>query len=570
MTFEILVDLSMKLRKRSRLVSQDSAEHSLDVEDISNFKQDSDSNSSSQFEEETRRAPKRNAGFVNSEDSEVCDSEYWADKYSHIEAQTGQVVSKRKLQDVGKWLKNALDDSGSRLLVLCGPPGCGKSSALRIAGKEMQCTISSWNAPDVSSRGISGTLLEDFQNFFVGAKYCSLTAVEEGEGRAEALGTHRKLLLIDDLPLGFREMEQNVDILRDIFSHAAKFSPHPLALIISANEKGINRLSRILLGPELLSSPFVSTIKVPAVTDIMAKRRLNEILQRERFLMSSNDIARIIERSKGDIRTALNDLQLSCCHNVEGGTKRFKADRMGSSNVRRKRPARRKRTPLASLGRDVTLNSYHAVSKILNNKRTETGASKYDVEELLNEAQVEPASFLSFLHQNCLDFFGNIDDIADAFSCLSDSDRLSRWQQDSGFRTDSNNCAASVGTRGFLIFNRNPIRKGWRPIRASDSYEVSREARSATKATHRRLEVVQRPASSTTYELLENIPYANIIFQSREGNFQPPQAAEAQYMQPFSRTRAPGPADEMLGGAGSSLDGKRPGDEMEEIQEWDD
>jgi hypothetical protein len=75
-----------------------------------------------------------------------------------------------------------------------------------------------------------------------------------------------------------------------------------------------------------------------------------------------------------------------------------------------------------------------------------------DVEDLVHKIETSADIFLSFLQQNYVHFFGDMDDIVTASSILADSEHiLSRWPfDDSGIRS------FKVSTFGLLICSMYP------------------------------------------------------------------------------------------------------------------
>lgn len=432
----------------------------------------------------------------------------WVQRYADTAAQTGLVVSSKKKKEFTEWLRRALDYSGPRLLMLGGPPGCGKSSVVQATCKELNCSIASWQAPFVGSRGICNALLDDFRAFFVGSRYPTLQLEDDDDAEKDATSrSGRRILLVEDLPVHITDFEQNKESLRKIFFDAAQFAPLPTVVVLSDGEKGIARLARLLLGLDMLSSPAVAKIKIPAVTSVMMKRRLKEVMAVEGFSVTPRQLDLVISTSRGDMRAALNCLQLSSATGEDDNPDGIIAD----SRKRRRPKPRTAVAPLAEISHDLTLSTYHAISKVLNNKREEDGASKYNAEDVLDEARTDTTAFLDFLHQNYLEFFGNPDDVVPTLFCLSEADTFMPWIQEADLRNDLTDCAASVVTRAFLHFNSNPSRSSWRPIKGPVSREVIREMQVHSQSACETLSNIVRPQVFSRSDLYETIAYAERI-----------------------------------------------------------
>lgn len=514
-------------RKRLRVSSQTTEESQDDVEgvrqvdgqqqveEVHEFGEDDSSDSSVQLienvDEPSPPLPKT-AAQADEEPGEPTAT--WVERYSHAQNQTGLAVSTKKFKEIQNWLRQALDYSAPRLLLLSGPPGCGKSSAVRAACKELNCDVSSWMAPVTGSYAVSMRLLDDFQAFVTGVRYASLPCDSDDDIRSDKAPSSRRLLLIEDLPIHITQFKHHRDTLRNIFSSAARIAPHPTVIILSDTEKTISRLTKYMLEPEMLATSLVVSIKVQPVTDVMMKKRLTEVVSMEGLSISRSVLDAVILSSHGDIRSALNSLQFSSVATIIDASSKHVRIRQKSG---KKRPRRNQKqaSALPEIKQDATLSTYHAISKILNNKPGEGGRSRYITEDLLEESRADPVSFISFLHHNYPSFFGDVNDVVPTLSCLSDADMLLQWQQDESIRVDLGNCAASFVTRGFLLFNLKPVRTGWRPIRGPESYEVARERRDFVEAAQTRLSSVLRPTTFSRSEFLETMPYAKQILQSR-------------------------------------------------------
>lgn len=455
--------------------------------------------------------PIREISIGQSSSQDGCQS--LVDKYSSVSCQHGLAVSARKAAEIRKWMSEALMGSCPRLLILSGPPGCGKSSAIETIAEEMQCPVFSWQAPAVGGRNVSLTLLDDFRSFLVGNRYPTLLSDDTALRQA-----NRKVLMVEDIPICATDIAQKRAMLQKVFGDLAVFAQHPTVVIISDSDKGVARTAKFMFGRDLLESSSVVTIRVPPVTDAMMKRRLIGVMREERISHRQDELNRAIALAHGDIRAALNALQF--CWNAYG-THPPVPGHFSRTNIklasgrRRNEGTRYDSSILSALGQDMMLGMYHAVSKILNNKRDANGISKYNAEDLLEDARAEPVSVLEFLHHNYLEFFGDIEDVVDALDCLSHADCLLPWRQDHLSRTGLWDCAASVATRGFLFHNLHPVQSGWRPIRGPESYEIAKEGRDHVSNARYEFSSILAPAIYTQSTLCETVPLGEQITKSR-------------------------------------------------------
>lgn len=418
--------------------------------------------------------------------------ETWPDAHAP-DSSRSLVMAPVTVNKIRKWLKQAVSTteaspSSPRALLLTGPPGAGKSAAVRTVTNELGCELCEWQAPFVSEcRGsTSRVLLESIQDFLIGVQYPSLIASvsDSAPSNSPPLG---RVLLLDDLPRSLSET---------IHSQVGKFIGlamenciHPIILILSDSSKARSKSTRAL-GLDPADSPNVLTINVPPATESAMSRVLTAAAKRQRREILPDSLNYLIQSSHGDIRAALNTLYLYALPQSYGSVLDVSVDTSDVPKKRKKKEAKRSRAvrstrtlqqPLPvdhvpGIGSDASLDTFHAVSKVLNNKRRENGLSKYDPEKVLADSHAEPAAFVSFLHQNYARFFSKSSDAAEALEILSESELLLQWRQDDVSRMSLADCAASIVTRGFLFHNSDPIQTGWRPIQGPESFAVLRAA----------------------------------------------------------------------------------------------
>lgn len=521
----------------------------------------------------------------------------WVQQYSSIQQQlqhhqkrskNARLISARKSTEIEQWLTSALDGTGPRFLLLGGPPGCGKSSALKSIAQQHNCSLITWQAPpcDNLSQSISTTLLADLNAFIVGSRYSALDENEHSDDddngnddnddddgddddskqKRKPQNVKKRVLMIDDLPVSATDAPRFRDELKHTMRHAAQFAPHPTVLVLSDSARGIARTSRMLLGIDFAILRTVKCITVPAVTDAVMRKRLREVAARKQVALSPAALDNVILLSNGDFRAALNSLQFSSCVSSSNSSasawlakgfpqvKQNVKPTAASSNSR-SRNGRRKRarftltppsttdtnnTTVASLsvqnnnnnnnndnninsnkhptiadvssssadiGADSTIGMYHAISKILNNKRDENGQSKYDVEKILAESRADSSMFIEFLHHNYPPFFGSSDDIVPVMEYVSVADTLLTWSPDDIRRSIAQDCAASFVARAFIHFNEDPVRTGWRPIHGPESRAVSDCAEQYASFAHSTVTPFTSPFVPTKRDTCDILPY---------------------------------------------------------------
>lgn len=455
----------------------------------------------------------------------------WADAHEPTSA-PALVMSTVTVNKVRRWMTAAIAGvvpNHPRMLILTGPPGAGKSTAVHILGAELGAEIAEWHAPLPNDTEVatSRTLLDSMHAFLVGVRYPSLLRASPS----------RRVLLVDDVPLSLYDSQKTRERsqeFRDILQTVASFSPNPAVVVLSDSSKARAKAARVV-GLDLFDSPNVQVVNVKQATEASMARVLEAVTKRENRRLLSDSLNALIATSQGDIRSALNCLHLYCTsagsdHAVSGGgvdpetelapraaLSRKQTSSRSSGTQKRSRSSSRHgtRTALdhvAGVGGDASLDTYHAVSKVLNNKKDFCGASKYNPEQILTDARTEPVAFMAFLHQNYPQFFSCAEDAAEALELLSESENLTTWRQGDSLRTYLGECAASVVTRGFLISNRAPIRSGWRPVHGTEEFAVKKQAFDTVRRARSSLDVERsdcsRPARSLATDL---VPYCELI-----------------------------------------------------------
>ncbi|KAJ1975439.1 RFC checkpoint protein Rad17 [Dimargaris verticillata] len=392
----------------------------------------------------------------------------WVDKYAPTTV--GELaVHKRKVQDVQNWLEQASAEAHAgptsanawshRILVLTGPPGVGKTATLRVLAATLGLGIMEWTNPihiDTGSPLEPGeyvSLARQLERFVQHAdRFSALKlSAESNERTAIALDSEldvpvhpaNQVILIEDMPnLSVPSMRTAFDNCLRRYVQPRRPCCYPLVLIISDSYSRFNLLDdslgsnvyssmqrdqlsgyRQVLPRDILSSPYVTRLAFNPIAPTLLTKALKRVLALEwqgaghkvrSVAQISGDLSVLVTNSQGDIRNALNTLQLSA------------PTRPGIAKSGPRHSRHRNSSPvLVSFreGRDSSLDLFHAVGKVLYNKRNPT-SSPMQAEGILAELPVDYDMFTLFLHQNYLSFTSDIDDIVDASQHFSDADYL--------------------------------------------------------------------------------------------------------------------------------------------------
>nr|XP_060617689.1 cell cycle checkpoint protein RAD17 [Anolis sagrei ordinatus] len=420
--------------------------------------------------------------------------ETWVDKYKP-QNQDELAVHKKKIEEVEAWLKSHIfqrqPKQGGSILLLTGPPGCGKSATVEILAKDLGVQVQEWTTPislDFTKDNFPYALNHDadfpsyqsqtslFQEFLFRAnKYPRLHMV------GESIRTERKLILVEDMP---NQLCRDPGSLHEILRRFVRTGKCPLVFIISDSFSGASN-QRSLFPKEIQEELCISNISFNPVAPTIMMKVLTRITAIENSKSKEkNDVPDktalelICKGCSGDIRSAINSLQFSSLKEYSSeniiwsqrkGNSTLKCDTLSKVKKKKKSGNPLEIQEVQAIGsKDASIFLFHALGKILYCKReptTEPGfpqlpahLSEYERNHLLVEPEVViekshmPGDLFNlYLHQNYVDFFSDIDDLVRASEYLSTADFMcSNWDA----RPTLQAYSASVATRGVMHSNR--------------------------------------------------------------------------------------------------------------------
>eukprot|EP00898_Chlorokybus_atmophyticus_P000377 jgi/Chlat1/133/Chrsp1S03222 len=330
----------------------------------------------------------------------------------------------------------------------------------------------------------------------------------------------KKLVLIDDLPYA-----NDSTAARKLFSMLrglALAASFPTIVIMSDDSVSSSGTSRETFQrtmardcqAALLAGGATKIAFNPMTTAAVAKA-IKRIAVHTDLQLPDEALEQLAESSGGDLRHAIATLQFSYSTSTPVTSTRGSSRALPRKRRRKQErwsdgfdKANRKHDFIAA-GRDDVLSTFHAVGKLLYNKRLdEHGAvvrsalvpeacsqasqespnavspqyvrrrleMRQEPEAVLAEAHLDGSSATAFLHENMLHFFHDdaMEEAADALSCISDADMLLRAPRRAIGRIDLRDlepgqvaaaAAASVASRGLLFHNTRPSESRWLPIR---------------------------------------------------------------------------------------------------------
>ncbi|BDA49102.1 Cell cycle checkpoint protein RAD17 [Coccomyxa sp. Obi] len=489
---------------------------------------------------------------------------------SHTPLTTADLVMhKKKIQEIGGWLElqkePGLNCKAPRLLVLSGPPGCGKSTALHVLAKEMGFDLCEWQPPvptlwnehryHLADGGLQYTSkLDDFETFVAHSKLSSLSlqpstasseasasqaASQQSQNQPVPQQARVKLVVIDDLPhTAGAEQRARLAAALGALAAAARF-PVVIIVTVSSTQGGPDDRGSAWHGlhKELqaaLNVVGVAQISCNPITDNNAAKALQRVAAAEGMPLSKEQALSIAHNAAGDLRSALDMLQLLCT-GVQPLPPQSKTRKRKAKGSKQAEPELHM-PELASV-RDVALDPFHAIGKLLYNKRAEDGSEaaaccveedslqpsssgatsflyhvctdaapaatvevaerhrrrplSFDPEGVWEQSGLDVGTTAGFLHENVLHFLDGeaLEDAALLADYFSDVDRVSSHGfaaasgSSSGYAGDmgaaatfAEALAGSMLVRGVLYANAHPAPRRWLPLRKSGWAAAARGA----------------------------------------------------------------------------------------------
>lgn len=401
-------------------------------------------------------------------------------------------VHARKVADVRRWLEDVTAGRmRQRLLVLKGAAGTGKTTTVRLLAKDMRCEVLEWRNPAGSLGATQGfySASAQFAEFIGrGGKFGQLeTDVETvaPSNNAKAGDDVRKLILIEEFPNTFARsstaltsfrntivefLSSSMPSLATFGRQASKDPITPVVMIISetllttTSASADSFTAHRLLGPEIMRHPGTGIIEFNPVAPTILATALELIVQKEARKSGRKRTPGPLVLKRlgeiGDIRSAISSLEFLCLKgdsDTDWGSKITfaKPKRGGKSRV----PLTKSEAETLELvsQREATLGIFHAVGKVVYNKREELPMdmrtpegqaemlpgflahfsrpkrSEVSVDSLIDETGTDTNTFISALHENYVlscestgpsDPNSSLDYINGCIEYLSESDLL--------------------------------------------------------------------------------------------------------------------------------------------------
>jgi cell cycle checkpoint protein len=382
-------------------------------------------------------------------------------------------------------VKCCTDNFLQRLLILKGPAGSGKTTTISLLSKAMTFDTSEWRSPTVADTGINSfsSQFDDFLNrgrAFGKLDLFSCMPHAEISGTAMQKEAGNRILLVEEFPSTMTLSSSALASFRNVLLQylAAAVPPRsaifeqskaylntypPIVLIISeslltsATASTDSFTAHRLLGPDLCNHPYATILEFNPIAPTLITKALELAIKKEARVSKRRRIPgpAVLKRLSelGDVRSAVNGLEFLCLRGDAdsdwGGRTAAKTKR--SNKTSSSLTNMEKESLELVTQREATLGIFHAVGKVVWNKREEPRITdpqeeplskppdhmaafsrpmvpQVETDELLNEIGTDIQTFTAALHENYVLSTNGPSFINSASSCidfLSESDLLS-------------------------------------------------------------------------------------------------------------------------------------------------
>ncbi|TDZ53105.1 Cell cycle checkpoint protein RAD17 [Colletotrichum trifolii] len=462
-------------------------------------------------------------------------------------------VHKRKVSDVRKWLEDVVGGRlRQRLLLLKGAAGSGKTTTMRLLAKEMGAELLEWRNPsgmNGANLGYSSASAQFHEFLGRGGKFGQLDlglTTDEPLARPTMGKTDhaaQKIILVEEFPNTFSTSSTALTSFRNsILEYLTTNTPSltafgrrpsepitPIVMVISetllttTSASADSFTAHRLLGPEILRHPGTRVIEFNAIAPTLLTKALELVVQKEARKSGRRRTPGppVLKRlgDIGDIRSAISSLEFMCLkgdQDADWGAKVALSKQSKGAKAAITMTQGEKDTLELISQREASLGIFHAVGKVVYNKREDTSAgpnpaealpsylahqsrpkpSEVSVDTLVDETGTDTHTFISALHENymysCetvppLDASTPLDYVNGCLEYISESDLLCPSSDiffggrgNYGFGKDSGShvlrqdeMAFQVAVRGMLFSLPHPVkRKASTVAKGADAFKM--------------------------------------------------------------------------------------------------
>lgn len=444
------------------------------------------------------------------------DSRPWSERYGPTTLDE-IVVHKKKVADVRQCIERILKRQGrQKMLVLKGPAGSGKTTTVSLLAKALDAELIEWRntgGGDFFAKSKEYVSMSDRFDDFLGRSRIfgglSLDSIRiRVAPTTNPQGRGRQIVLVEEFPLQFTTSSTRglstfrETILQYLSAGATATSSSvresALVMIISesvfaASSDADNYTAHRLLGAEILQHPSVTVLEFNPVAPTFISKAFNQVLTMHgrlhgKMSTPTADVLRQLTES-GDVRNAISTLEFLCLHSVPSITastaalSKKKQVKPSNSKLALDTSAESVRGASSELvsSRESTLGLFHAIGKIIYNKRATSASSPHpplpphlahlerpllppvtEPMALLSTSGTDASTFLSAVHENLPLSTPCLDTLLACLAALSDADAFMPSRFASAGRSGTEvlrqeDIAFDAGIAGVLLHLPHPV-----------------------------------------------------------------------------------------------------------------
>ncbi|PRP76722.1 hypothetical protein PROFUN_14818 [Planoprotostelium fungivorum] len=416
------------------------------------------------------------------------------------------VVQPDKINELRDWMQKHLRrEPARRVLLVHGPSGTGKTVMIKLLAKELNFSLSEWTEPvNVEWKNARGDYLGSdgsAQMYSVSRQKQFREFLYQSRAYVDLCSPDRtRLVVVRECPEGM-----TTEVRRrfwEIIEEYSRKAANPMILIMTTeNEKKEIRM------PDHVT-PYLQTLAINQVIKTKMKKCLTDILSTESMSVPDDVFEDIIQSAEGDVRSAINNLQMY----IIGKPLR---------TVGAKKP-KQKKSKKEEPEKTHNLNIFHAVGKVLHNKRIEDGGGnnipRTNVEKLMENLPIDPQLYLYWVHQSYLSFCDDVTVLSNIAEDFSAAEAFTSTSGYHGFEPDrSGNTPSSIWTsaacRSFMLHNVDTQVKG--RMMTFHRPELLTCRASAVQNRRKMMDYVEnwRPSdyASAGGEMVDSLPYRSRV-----------------------------------------------------------